>query len=404
MRKSALPILLTLLAAGGLGGALRAQTQAEATHAVAQPAANTPPTVADQAMVAATNLQVAIKSLEGARSAKERVKTLTQTITAYEQGLTALRESLRQVSIREATLLLQFEAQRERVSQLIAVLSQMEADPAPLLLLHPTGPLGTARSGMMVADVAPALQAEAEDLRAQLNEVRALRALQTTAGQTLANGLRVAQEARTTLSQAISDRTDLPRRITEDPAALQSLLESAQTLDAFADGLSETEAGAEGLEDFGFGHGKLALPVLGTVLRGPDEADAAGVRRPGIVLATRKQALVTAPWSGTIRYRGPLLDFGNVIVLEPGAGYLLILAGMETVYGEVGEVVAEGAPLGLMGGGEPAMEEFLISAESGGGARDTETLYVELRQGGEPVDPLPWFAATAPLAGEQQVP
>ena len=179
MRKSALPILLTLLAAGGLGGASRAQTQAAATHAVAQPAANTPPTVADQAMVAATNLQAAIKALEGARSAKERVKTLTQTITAYEQGLTALRESLRQVSIREATLLLQFEAQRERVSQLIAVLSQMEADPAPLLLLHPTGPLGTARSGMMVADVAPALQAEAEELRAQLNEVRALRALQT---------------------------------------------------------------------------------------------------------------------------------------------------------------------------------------------------------------------------------
>jgi septal ring factor EnvC (AmiA/AmiB activator) len=403
MRKSALPILLSLFALAGAGGTLRAQTGAHATQAIAQPAATTP-TVADQATAAAVNLQAAIKALEGARSAKDRVKTLTQTITAYEQGLTALRESLRQVSIREATLLLQFEAQRERVAQLIAVLSQMEADPAPMLLLHPTGPLGTARSGMMVADVTPALQAETEDLRAQLNEVRALRALQTTAGQTLANGLRVAQEARTTLSQAISDRTELPRRITEDPAALQSLLQSAQTLDAFADGLSETEAGTEGLEDFGFGHGKLALPVLGTVLRGPDEADAAGVRRPGMVLATRKQALVTAPWSGTIRYRGPLLDFGNVIVLEPGAGYLLILAGMETVYGEVGEVVSEGAPLGLMGGGQPGMEEFLISAQSGGGARDTETLYVELRQGGEPVDPLPWFAATAPLAGEQQVP
>ena len=142
----------------------------------------------------------------------------------------------------------------------------------------------------------------------------------------------------------------------------------------------------------------------GTLLRRPDEADGAGVRRPGMVLATARRALVTAPWEGTIRYRGPLLAFGNVIILEPGAGYLLVLAGLDVVYGEVGEVVAAGAPLGLMGGGEPGMDEFLYSAQDGGAGRESETLYVELRQGGEAIDPLPWFAATAPLAGAEQVP
>ncbi len=65
----------------------------------------------------------------------------------------------------------------------------------------------------------------------------------------------------------------------------------------------------------------------------------------------------------------------------------MILAGLETVYGEVGEVIAAGAPLGLMGGGEPGVTEFLVSVQDGGGARDTETLYMELRQGTEPVDP-----------------
>lgn len=411
MRRTALPALILSLGAAtaavaqGTGPAVT-QSAAGAAQAAAQtaPAPPAEPTVAGQAQAAAVQLQAAVQALDGARAAKDRVKALTQTITAYEHGLTALRESLRQVSIREATLLLQFEAKRERVAQLVAVLSQMEADPTPLLLLHPTGPLGTARSGMMIADVTPALQAEAEDLRLQLQEVRDLRSLQTTAGKTLATGLRIAQQARTDLSQAISDRTELPKRFTEDPEALKSLVESADTLDAFANGLTIEESDDGAIRDFGFGHGTLPLPVLGTVLRGPGEADAAGTRRPGMVLATRKQALVTAPWSGTIRYRGPLLDFGNVIILEPGAGYLFVLAGMETVYGEVGEVVAEGAPLGLMGGGEPGMEEFLVSAQDGGGARDTETLYVELRQGGEPVDPLPWFAATAPLAGEQQVP
>jgi murein hydrolase activator len=87
-----------------------------------------------------------------------------------------------------------------------------------------------------------------------------------------------------------------------------------------------------------------------------------------------------------------LLDYGNVMILEPGNGYLLILAGMQTIYGELGEVVAAGAPLGLMGGQEAGVTEFLISTQEGGGAQATETLYMELRQGATPVDPETWFA------------
>lgn len=350
--------------------------------------------VVEQATTAAADLQTAVAALDEAKDARDRVSALTQTISAYELGLAALRESLRQASIREAAIALQFEAKRDRVAQLVGVLSRIEADPGPLLLLHPDGPLGTVRSGMMLADVTPALQAEAEALRTDLEEMRDLKGLQTAAGETLGEGLRVAQEARTVLSQAISDRTDLPKRFTEDPEVLRGLLESADTLDAFAGGLSLNEAENGGMEDFASAKGTLPLPVLGTVLRRAGEADAAGVRRPGLLLATRPRALVTAPWAATIRYRGPLLDYGNVMILEPGGGYLLILAGLETVYGEVGEVVASGAPLGLMGGGEPGVTEFLVSVQDGGGARDTETLYMELRQGTEPVDPAEWFAAT----------
>ena len=60
--------------------------------------------------------------------------------------------------------------------------------------------------------------------------------------------------------------------------------------------------------------------------------------------------MVISPWAATIRYTGPLLDYGNVMILEPGGGYLLVLAGLEQVYGTVGDVVARGAALGLMGG------------------------------------------------------
>ena len=101
-------------------------------------------------------------ALEAASTSRDRVSALTQTIRAYEDGLAALREALRQAHLREATLDLQFRAKRDRVAQLIGVLSQLESRPGPLLLLHPSGPLGTVRSGMMLADVTPALQAEAE--------------------------------------------------------------------------------------------------------------------------------------------------------------------------------------------------------------------------------------------------
>ena len=351
--------------------------------------------VADQAAKAAAALELAVTSMQEAQSARDQVSALTRTIQAYEQGLSALRDGLRQAKVREAALLLQFDAERNRVGQLLGVLGQLEATPGPLLLLHPSGPLGTARSGMIISEVTPALQAEVARLQAELTELRDLRALQLAAGGILENGLGAAQSARTALSQAISDRTTLPRRFTEDPEALRSLLESADTLGAFANGLELDLNGSDALRSFASAEGKLDLPTLGSLLLRANEADASGTRRPGISLSTRARALVTAPWAGTIRYRGPLLDYGNVIILEPGGGYLMVLAGLGTVYGEVGEVVGIGAPLGLMGDGDQEdNKEFLASATDVAGIRETETLYIEIRKGTEPVDPAPWFAAT----------
>lgn len=352
-------------------------------------------TVADQATAAATALQQAIGGLQEAERAKDRVAALTETIRAYEQGLSALREALRQAQDREAALTRQFENQRARVSQLLAVLSRIETETGPLLLLHPDGPLDTVRSGMILSDVTPALQSDVDRLRADLQELADLRRLQTQANETLLQGLGAAQTARTALSQAISDRTDLPRRFTEDPETLRSLVENADTLEALAAGLALPETGGQSGSDFVAAKGALALPVQGSLIRRAGEADPMGVRRPGLTFATRAQALVTSPVAATIRYRGPLLDYGNVIILEPGLGYLLIVAGCETLYGEVGEVIAAGAPIGLMGGGLPETGADATDLSEGAGQRETETLYLELRLGAKPVDPAEWFAATA---------
>lgn len=356
------------------------------------PAVSVQANIAQEAEAASDNLQKAVAALEQADTAKDRISALTQTIRAYELGLSAMRQSMRQAELRKSELAAQLESRRDEVAQLLGVLSGIEAQPGPMLLMHPDGPLGAVRSGMVLSDVTPALQAQANQLRDQITELETLRRLQFSAGDILQRGLVAAQSARSDLSQAMSNRTELPKRFTEDPEVLKNLLESSDTLNGFAKGLSLDDRQTP---EFPAAKGRLPLPALGRVILRPGETDARGVERPGFVLATRPGALVTSPWAGTIRYTGPLLDYGNVIILEPGGGYLLIIAGLAEVYGEVGEVVAQGAALGLMGGSDAGLADFVVQAAEGGSVADTESLYLELRQGADPVDPMDWFAATA---------
>lgn len=347
----------------------------------------------DAALAAAERLSQAARMLDEADGARNRVKALTETIHAYEDGLQAMREGLRRAAIREETLARDLQAREAEIAQLLGVLSSIGRTPAPVLLLHPAGPVGTARSGMIVADVTPALEAKAAELRARLEEVSVLRALQETAADKLREGLRGAQAARTALGQAIADRTDLPLRFTEDPVATALLVASTETLEGFASGLSQIAVNeAPGsLPDIGARKGSLPLPVEGRILRRAGEADAAGITRPGIVVATRPHALVTTPAAATVRYRGPLLDYGNVIILEPQAGILLVLAGLDVVYGNAGQVLPGGSPVGLMAGPGTGGDALLIENGKDAGAERSETLYIEIREDNSPVDPLTWF-------------
>ncbi|OWU75436.1 peptidase M23B [Loktanella sp. 22II-4b] len=351
---------------------------------------------------AAQMLERAAIALTEAEGARDRVRALSEAVRGYEEGLIALREGLRQATLRERVLVMRLDAKREEVARLLGALQTIQRAPAPLLLLHPSGPVGTARSGMILSEITPALQSQARTLGAELSELQVLRLLQESAAATLSEGLDGAQKARIALSRAVADRTDLPRRFAADPAALARLAESSQTLDSFADGLSRQEvtalesgAGeAEAPDRFAGARGRLPLPVDGKLLRRFEEADAAGVRRPGIVLATRPRALVTSPWPATIRYRGPLLDYGNVMILEPAADFLLVIAGLKEVYGEVGEIIPAGAPIGLMGGEAPEERDFLtVGVKDDGGSRE-ETLYMEVRQANVPMDPADWFRLT----------
>ncbi len=353
----------------------------------------------DAALKAADDLRGAIAELDAAQTKADRVAALTTTITAYERGLAALRDGLRRAAIREQEIEKGFNAKRAQVGRLLGVMSTMQQSEGPLLLLHPAGAVGSARSGMVMGTVTPALEAEAEKMRTSLEEIRELRSVQANAAQVLEGGLASVQNARTALAQAISDRSALPKRYLEEPEELRQLVSSADTLEAFATGVAglDSDIGPP-RDDYAGAKGSLPMPVMGSVLRGFNEADAAGIRRPGLVIAAAPATLVTTPWPATIRYRGPLLDYGNVMILEPAQGYLLVLAGLGTVYGEVGDVLPRGTPVGLIGGSEPAAQEFgadfVKAAQNGGGADRSETLYLELRKGKTPVNPAEWFTQT----------
>ncbi|WP_297779705.1 peptidoglycan DD-metalloendopeptidase family protein [uncultured Roseovarius sp.] len=342
---------------------------------------------------AAEQLNRAAEALADAEGAQNRVKALTQVIKAYEDGLEAMRDGLRRASVRERALGAELQAREDEIAQLLGVLSTMGNAPVPVLLMHPSGPVGTARAGMILSEVAPALDSQALALRDQVQELSVLRILQQSAADTLQEGLEGVQEARTALSTAMAERTDLPRRFTEDPVRTALLIASTETLEGFASGLSQiaVDEAVGSLPDITARKGSLPLPAEGIILHRAGEADAAGVVRPGILLATRPRALVTAPSAATVRYRGPLLDYGNVIILEPQAGILLVFAGLDVVYGQAGQVLPGGSPVGLMGGAGTEGDLLLAADTQDTGARRTQTLYIEVRQDNSPVDPLTWF-------------
>jgi septal ring factor EnvC (AmiA/AmiB activator) len=352
---------------------------------------------AQAAAEAARRLEQAAAAMARAEGATDRIATLTETVRAYEEGLSLMREGLRRAAVERARIEAELAADRDSIARLLGVLQTIGTAEGPALLLHPSGPLGTIRAGMVLADVTPALQAEADRLRARLQALAEIEAVQQGAEATLREGLASAQAARAELAAAAADRTALPRRYTEDPVATALLIASTDTLEAFAAGLGLTVDEEVGPAPAPAAPtGALPLPVRGTVLRRPGEADAAGVVRPGLVIATEPRALVTAPVTATLRFRGPLLDYGTVVLLEPAPGTLFLFAGLAQAFGEAGEVLPAGAPLGLMGGETPDADAILSGAAPGGGTSGgaglSETLYLEVRDAEGPVDPALWFA------------
>ncbi|PZX41939.1 septal ring factor EnvC (AmiA/AmiB activator) [Roseinatronobacter thiooxidans] len=341
--------------------------------------------VADRALTAARALEAATAAMQAATGGRDQISALGQTIQAYEDGLVALRDGLRDAQLREGALQRAFAARSEELSRLLSVLMATERVDETVALLHPQGGLETARAAMLLGELTPPLARAVTELRDELDDLRALRRARQYGFLALEQGLEGAQNARVALAQAVAERGPLPKRLVEEPEQLDFLARNAATLEEFAQELAQSSAVSDNqtAATFQTAKGTLSPPVRATILHRFNQPDAAGIVRQGLVLATAPDALVTAPWSATVRYAGPLAGQGAVVILEPAEAVLLVLAGLESLLVSTGEILPLGAPLGSMPSGH--------SPEITTGSR-SQTLYFELREGGNPIDPEPWFA------------
>jgi len=137
----------------------------------------------------------------------------------------------------------------------------------------------------------------------------------------------------------------------------------------------------EGNDAFARLRGKLAWPVSGRLVARFGDARAGGVRWDGVLVATERGAPVKAVCQGRVIYADWLPGLGLLTIVDHGDGYLSLYGHNERLYKAAGEPVAAG-------------EAIAAAGDSGGSSRPE--LYFEIRKGGKPVDPRPWFRAADP--------
>ena len=130
--------------------------------------------------------------------------------------------------------------------------------------------------------------------------------------------------------------------------------------------------------------GTLPLPAQGKRLKRFGDADGVGGTLRGISLQTRGEARIIAPTDGWVVYAGPFRSYGNLLIINAGGGYHVLLAGMGRIDVSLGQFVLAGEPVAVMGAA--------LQAGQGNNDNSRPVLYVEFRKDGRPIDPGPWWA------------
>ena len=135
---------------------------------------------------------------------------------------------------------------------------------------------------------------------------------------------------------------------------------------------------------------RLPMPAQGRQVLTFGEKTQYGGKSKGLVLETRNGAQVTSPCDGWIVYAGEFRSYGQLLIINAGGGYHVLLAGLSQIDVQPGQFVLAAEPVGTM--------SWWPQQAKAAAPNSAPVLYVEFRKDGRPIDPNPWW-----VAGHQKV-
>ena len=352
-------------------------------------------------------------AIEEQDAVAERLTAIASEIQNQEALVSGSEAELNKLSAERAGLLAELGEKQDTLSALLAGLQRLEQNPPPALVVEPGDILSALRGAMLLGTLAPNLKAEADALALKLDQLGQVQATLKSKREDVAAEIRRLQEQRIELDRLVVQKKALVSKSSADLEAerrrTRVLAEKAKSLKQLLASLAEerqrqeqeaTERlAAEERErkrqeelqraprmDFAEAKGKLSFPAQGQIVRRFGEPDGLGRETQGLMIATRSGAQVTAPADGKVEFAGPFRSYGQVVILNPGSGYRVLLAGMDKVTADVGEFLRAGEPVGEMGSGPASVTLFGEVVQDG-----RPVLYIEFRNSTEAVDSGPWW-------------
>jgi murein hydrolase activator len=343
-------------------------------------------------------------------------------VRTIENRIADVEARLRPLDAREQQIRNSLDSRRAEVAEVLAALQRAGRRTPPALLVQPEDALQSLRTAILLGSVVPELRARAEALARDLAELVNLRKAIGAEHDRLTADRDKLRDEQTRLAALVDERQRKQNNIEKDIEAegtralvlakqvdsLQGLigkmeqdLKSAAkaAVTASQQGMpfaTDGKPNLDGLKNparlspavaFASTKGLLALPVNGVKIRAFGSSDGAGGVEKGISLASRPGAQVTTPCDGWVVYAGPFRSYGQLLILNAGGGYHVLIAGMGRISVNIGQFVLTGEPVATMGTTSQVASILATNASQ-------PVLYIEFRKDGTPIDPGPWWAAS----------
>ncbi len=322
-------------------------------------------------------------------------KTARQT-QAIETNLTALERETESLSARAVTLNTQIETDRAQYTELLAALQRLELSPPPTLALTPRDAKRAADAGLLIATLSDQLRQRADALALNLTALEVTQAQLVLKKKDMSATRTKLKSEMKTVNAGLASKSKLESKLADEKrtaaeeadrlaAESKTLLELIAKLEReAAKVVPRTKPGRKpaaklvlpkGTKPFAQAKGGMIQPVSGRLVK------PYGRGEKGHTYAGRPGGQVIAPYAGRVEFSGPFKNYDNVIILNVGGGYFVLLTGLNDLYIDAGDTIRRGEPVGK------------LPNQTG-----TE-LYIELRRNGSSVDPKPWFQAADVKSG-----